>query len=162
MEQIHSDAPLFALTNDRCEIRIRGRKDAPFNPDGIIEEGRRTMLMFPRDDAAVLTKELIAKDPRPITLVVPDGNWRQASKMAQREPSFARMEHVILPDMGPSRYRLRNEPKPGGLATFEAISRALRLIEGEEVYQQLDALFTAMVERTLLTRGRPEPATPIR
>jgi DTW domain-containing protein YfiP len=120
------------------------------------------MLMFPREDAKELTQELILTDPRPITLVVPDGNWRQAAKMAQREPAFRELERVILPDMGPSRYRLRNEPKPGGLATFEAIARALRLIEGEEIYEQLDALFTKMVERTLITRGRPEALLPTR
>ncbi len=73
--------------------------------------------------------------------------------MTQREPVLKGLTKVILPDMGPTRYRLRNEPKAGGLATFEAIARALRILEGEKVYQALDVLFTAMVERTLATRG---------
>ena len=99
--------------------------------------------------------ELVAESPEPITLVVPDGSWRQAAKSTQREPALKSLPRVTLPDMGPTRYRLRHEPKSGGLGTFEAIARALRIIEGEEVYAALDKLFTTMVERTLATRGQP-------
>ena len=101
-----------------------------------------------------LPLELIAESPEPITLVVPDGSWRQAAKSTQREPTLKSLPRVTLPDMGPTRYRLRHEPKSGGLGTFEAIARALRIIEGEEVYAALDQLFTTMVERTLATRGQ--------
>ena len=57
--------------------------------------------------------------------------------------------------MGPTQYQLRNEPKTGGLGTFEAMARALRIIEGEAPYQALNTLFLTMVERTLATRGQP-------
>jgi DTW domain-containing protein YfiP len=147
-------APLFALAAPNCEIRIRGLKEKPFTPEGIVVPDRRCLLLYPSEDARVLSPELIAEDPRPITLVVPDGNWRQAAKIAQREPVLQELERVILPDMGPTRYRLRTEPKHGGLATFEAIARALKMIEGEEVYTALNTVFTEMVERTLATRGR--------
>jgi DTW domain-containing protein YfiP len=146
-------APLFALAAPSCEIRLRGRKEAPFDAEGIILPERRTLLLYPSEDAEELSPSLIAEDPRPITLVVPDGSWRQASKIAQREPTLQNLSQVVLPDMGPSRYRLRNEPKEGGLSTFEAMARALRVLEGEAIYQRLDTLFTTMVERTLSTRG---------
>jgi len=146
-------APLFALVASNCEIRLRGRKDRPFDTDGIVVPERQTLVLYPAEDAKVLSRELIAQDTRPITLVVPDGNWRQAAKSVKREPVLRRLTTVVLPDMGPTCYRLRHEPKEGGLGTFEAISRALRIIEGEEVYQKLDALFKVMVDRTLATRG---------
>lgn len=148
-----STARLFGLTTENSEIRIRGDKDISFTTDGIVTAERRALYLFPSENARVLGAELLAEDPRPITLIVPDGSWRQASKMAIREEALVPLEKVALPDMGPTRYRLRSEPKVGGLSTFEAIARALRLIEGEEVYQSLDELFTKMVERTLTTRG---------
>jgi len=146
-------APLFALAAPNAEIRLRGRPDQPFDASGIVSPQRRTLLLYPSDGAAVLTPELIAQDPRPITLVVPDGSWRQAAKATQREPVLENLPRVVLPDMGPTRYRLRNEPKQGGLGTFEAIARALKILEGDAVYEVLDMLFTTMVERTLSTRG---------
>ena len=151
-------APLFSLATSDCEIRLRGLKDQPFCSDGIVTPERRTLLLYPSDDAQLLTTSLIAEDPRPITLVVPDGSWRQAAKSTQREPVLQNLPRITLPAMGPTRYRLRNEPKVGGLGTFEAIARALRIVEGEEVYQALNKLFTIMVERTLATRGQhPNP-----
>jgi len=148
-------APLFTLTAPNAEIRLRGRKDEPFSADGIVTPNRRALLLYPSDEAQILTPELVAESPEPITLVVPDGSWRQAAKSTQREPTLKSLPRVTLPDMGPTRYRLRHEPKSGGLGTFEAIARALRIIEGEEVYAALDQLFTTMVERTLATRGQP-------
>ncbi len=146
-------APLFARTTPHCSIRLRGQKDAPLDTSGIVMPQRRTLLLYPGENASLLSPALVAQDPKPITLVVPDGSWRQAAKIVQREPTFADLEQVVLPDMGPSLYQLRNEPKEGGLATFEAIARALRIIEGEEIYADLVRLFTTMVERTLATRG---------
>jgi DTW domain-containing protein YfiP len=153
-----ASAPLFALAASNSEIRLRGRKDVAFDAGGIVTPDRQTLLLYPSEDAQVLSPALVERDPRQVTLVVPDGNWRQAAKMTQREPVLKGLTKVSLPDMGPTRYRLRNEPKEGGLATFEAIARALRILEGEKVYQTLDVLFTAMVERTLATRGRVWPS----
>jgi DTW domain-containing protein YfiP len=149
-----ASAPLLTLAVPNAEIRLRGSKDAPFNDKGIVVPDRRTWLLYPGDNATVLSPDLVQEDPRPVTLVVPDGSWRQASKVSQREPSLAVVPQIVLPDMGPSTYRLRNEPKEGGLSTFEAIARALRILEGEAVYEALDTLFGTMVERTLATRRR--------
>jgi DTW domain-containing protein len=118
---------------------------------------RRVMLLFPREDAQVLTRELLAQDPRPVTLLVPDGNWRQASRASRRIPGVAQAECVVLAAGAPTRYRLRHEPKVGGLATFEAIARALGVLESAAVQQQLEALFERMVVTTLGTRGQPVP-----
>ena len=147
-----ASAPLFTLAAPNSEIRLRGRKDMPFDDKGIVVPDRRTWLLYPGENATVLSPDLVQEDPRPVTLVVPDGSWRQASKVGQREPVLAGVSQIVLPDMGPSSYRLRNEPKEGGLSTFEAIARALRILEGEAVYTVLEDLFQTMVERTLATR----------
>jgi DTW domain-containing protein YfiP len=149
-----STARLFALAYSNCEIRIRGEKESPFEPDGVLQADKQNLLLFPSEDAQILSSDLVAKDPRPVNLIVPDGSWRQANKMGQREPILRNLPRVVLPDMGPSRYKLRNEPQPGGLATFEAMARAIRILENEDAYLTLQKLFETMVERTLATRGR--------
>ena len=65
-----------------------------------------------------------------------------------------------LPDGPPSRYHLRREVRPGGLATFEAIARALGLLHGAEVAARLMVPFDAMVAGTLISRGRRDVITP--
>ena len=145
-------APLMALAVPSCEIRLRGEHKETFDASGLDDPDRRTLLLFPSDDAEVLTPEMVARDPRPVTLVVPDGNWGQASRAVRREPSLRALPRVILPDLGETRYRLRSEPREQGLATYEAISRALGVLEGLGLQADLDQLFDAMVESTLSTR----------
>ncbi|MCC6998050.1 MAG: DTW domain-containing protein, partial [Deltaproteobacteria bacterium] len=62
-----------------------------------------------------------------------------------------------LPLGAPSAYRLRREPKVGGLATFEAIARALGILESPAVEATLTALLERMVTATLRTRGAAPP-----
>lgn len=142
---------LALLALDDCRLHIRGLLDQPADLSGISEPGRRLWLLFPREDAVVLTPELVDGDPRPVTLIVPDGTWGQTRRAVRREPDLAAATAVVLPPGRPSRYRLRREPLPGGLATAEAIARALGVIEGAEVQSQLEDLFETMVERTLQT-----------
>src|SRR5271155_4889676 len=44
--------------------------------------GSRLVLLFPHDDAIPI--ERLAPSREPVTLVVPDGTWRQASKVRRR------------------------------------------------------------------------------
>ena len=106
------------------------------------------------DEADLLTPELLATDPRPITLLVPDGNWNQARKVALREPDLAGARRVRLPPGGPSRYLLRGHPDPQRVSTFESVARALGIIEGPELQAELEQIFDVFVERSLLTRGK--------
>lgn len=147
---------LRALANG--ELHVHGARDAALDLTSLHGQGRRVLLLFPSDDARPLTPELLAADRRPVTLVVPDGNWRQASRAAKRIPGLEQAERVALVEGAPSRYRLRREPREGGLATFEAIARALGILESAEVQARLEDLFSLMVERTLDTRGRAPTA----
>lgn len=147
-----STARLAALTLPQCEIRIRGLKDEPLNTEGIIESDRQTLFLFPSEDALPLNEVIQKNGSKNITLIVPDGSWRQAAKVAKREAFLKDIPRVFLPAGLESGYKLRREPKLGGLATVEAIARALTLIEGENIGRPLEDLFTTMVNRTLLTR----------
>ena len=133
------------LAGSRIVVRGRpGQPTPPFVPD----PAAPPLLLFPGEDARVLEPA-----SGPVTLIVPDGNWRQASKMRHRVAGLKEVPCVRLPDGPPSSYRLRHEPVAGGLATMEAIARALAILDGPEVAAALERVFKAMVERTLWARG---------
>ena len=105
-------------------------------------------LLFPYPEAIPIT----TIDP-PRSLIVPDGTWRQASKMRQRVTGLKDIPCVALPPDVPSEYRLRSEAHPHGLATIEAIARALGVLEGAVARRALERALKIMVERTLWARG---------
>ena len=137
-------------------VIVRGDKHDP-QDDVAWDEGTRPLFLFPHEDAVPLaTLATVAGDDRPVTLIVPDGNWRQASKVRNRVPGLRALPCVSLPVGEPSVYRLRSEAHPFGLATVEAIARSLRLLEGDagpEIERALLLVFRTMVERTLWSRG---------
>ena len=144
--------PLALRILVNSELRVHGHQESPVDLTDLHTGDRRVLALYPSDDARPLDAAFVRADPRPITLVVPDGSWRQASKAARRIPGFDAAERVTLPAGPPSRYRLRREPKDGGLATFEAIARVLGIVESAELQAQLEAAFERMVEETLATR----------
>ena len=120
-----------------------------------IDPGEQPLLLFPATDAVPITA--FQNTDQPVVLIVPDGTWRQATKMRRRIPGLAAIPCVMLPEAAPTEYRLRSEHHPGGLATFEAIARALRVLENEAgpaIEASMMALFHVMVARTLWLRGR--------
>jgi DTW domain-containing protein YfiP len=153
-------ARLASLVLPDCEIRIRGLIGQPFDPSGILEESRQPLFLYPSEDATPLSREFAASFGKPFTLIVPDGSWRQASKVAKREPFLKDVPRVTLPHTGASNYELRREPKEEGLATFEAIARALGFLEETRVQEPLEALFGLMVSRTLDSRAGIFPPKP--
>lgn len=140
------------------EVVVRGRRESQVEPLPI-PEGTMPVLLYPAEDAVPLV-DLAPTLPsdRPITLIVPDGNWRQASKVRHRVPGLREVACVTLPasESKPSVYRLRSEAHAHGLATIEAIARALGVLEGPHVEAALETPFRAMVERTLWARGDME------
>ncbi len=142
---------LEALPNS--ELRIHGHREHPLDLSDLDTPERRTLILYPGDDAPVLTRELLEEDRRPVTLVVPDGTWRQASRMGRRLPGLEHARMVRLPEGPPTRWGIRRECHPQGVATFEAIARALGIIESPAVQAGLEELFDLMVQRTLRARG---------
>ena len=142
----------MALVNS--ELSVIGQPDAPLGLEQLIAPGENAALLYPGPDAIELNEKTVRELPRPLTLIVPDGTWRQARRIAHRVESVPGVLRVKLPPGEPSTYRLRHSPHEGHLATFEAISRTMGLLEGAELQRQLDELFLMMVERRLWSRGQ--------
>lgn len=142
---------LEALPN--AELRIHGHQERPLDLSDLDTPERRTLLLYPGDDVPVLSRSFLDQDGRPVTLVVPDGTWRQAARMGRRLPGLGHAEMVRLPEGTPTEWGIRREHHPQGLATFEAIARALGIIESPAVQSGMEGLFRLMVQRTLRARG---------
>lgn len=145
---------LAARCVERGRVEIFGKRGQALEEPSV-GDGELPLLMFPDEDAAPIAR--YAASERPIALFVPDGNWRQASKVRRRVPGYGAMPCVTLPEAGPTAYRLRAEPREGGLATLEAIARALGILEGDagpQTERAMLAVFRVMVERTLWFRGK--------
>ncbi len=149
-------AQLAAQILPTCRIHLRGLTHQPLETHRFLSDLKHTLFLYPSDDSQELTPEIASRFGPDLTLIVPDGSWRQASKVAKREESLNQIPHVHLTSDFPTQYHLRREPKEGGLATFEAIARALGVIEGPEVRLKLEAIFKQFVERTLKSRGIPQ------
>lgn len=143
----------LALTNSLVKVR----RD-PINyleTAHLINPERENLVLFPSDDAQELTPRFVKKLKRPVTLFVPDGSWRQASKMICRDPALRALPRVVVPAGGaPSVYRLRAETREEGMATFEAMARALGAFEGDGVRDELERAFRVFTDRLLWARGR--------
>ena len=139
---------LRALVNS--ELRIRGQS---IGVSDLLSSDYRSLLYYPSADAVELTSELVAVDPRPIQLIVPDGTWRQARKIHSRHPELKGVLRVKISTPNDSTYQLRAQSRPEGMATLLAVAAALRIIEGEAVALELMQLYQARVARTLGARG---------
>jgi DTW domain-containing protein YfiP len=142
---------LAALSNS--EHHLVGVPGAPLDLSHLHRGGRRVCVLFPAEDARPLDAVFVQKDARPVTLAVPDGNWGQASRIVRRVPGLAEAERVTLPPGPPTRWGLRRETREGGLATYEAIARALGILESKRVEEHMLRFFDRMVSSTFATRG---------
>jgi hypothetical protein len=106
----------------------------------------QTALLYPAPGARDLATLPAADHPRHLALL--DGTWFHAKKIYDAHRWLHALPHVSLTPNGPSRYRLRREPKERYVATVEAIVYALRLLEPET--PGIDGLlrsFTRMIDR---------------
>jgi len=140
-----------ALANS--EVRVRGEGNHMLDLKDLLNPRFRTFLLFPAADAVELDGALASQDRTPIQLIVPDGTWRQASKMYARQPELKRVPRVKIGAPAPAIFQLRAQSRPEGMATLQAIAAALGVIEGDAVRAQLMNLYQAKIERALLGRG---------
>ena len=139
------------------EIRYRGERDGtPLSLDGLLNDTQETWMLHLSPGSEELNPALVARTKKPVRLLVPDGTWSQASRLgsllARQLPGA---KHVRLSaGLKPSEYKLRNEHHPDGMATFEAIARALGVLEGAEVQEKMETIFRIMNDRVLYSRGK--------
>lgn len=147
---------LQSLTNS--EMRVRGEKDkGPLDLTDLLVPSYRSILFYPSEDSKELTVEFVNQSPLPIQLIVPDGNWRQASKVASRHPELKNIERVKISEKNTATQHLRVEHFEEGMSTLEAIAKALGIIEGSEVKEALLKLYQLKLSRTLKGRGIRTP-----
>jgi DTW domain-containing protein YfiP len=142
---------LRALVN--CELRIRGEGREMLDLSDLLSPQYRTLLFFPCPDAVELDRQLVCQDPRPIQLIVPDGTWRQARKIHSRHQELKDIPRVKISTPNDSTFQLRAQSRLEGMATLQAIARALGVIEGDLVASQLMKLYRARLDRTMMARG---------
>ncbi|MCC6807358.1 MAG: DTW domain-containing protein [Deltaproteobacteria bacterium] len=144
---------LASLALTGSEWRVRGVKDAPMSSAGFVVPERRSLVLYPRDDARVLDAALVAEDPRPVTLIVPDANWNQAARIVRREAVLAALPRVVLARVAAAPLQVRQNSRADGVSTIEAIAHALAILGDAHATEPLLALHRMFVERTLAARG---------
>lgn len=148
-------ANLATLVLPNCQISMRGLPDKPFSVESLnLSPDETPLYLFPHEDAVELTPEFIeAHKEKKFHLIVPDGTWSQAVKCYRREPALAGIQCVKLPPGEPGRYRLRKSSDENRLSTYEAIARALEILENSsELRKEMEVVFDTMVESVI--RGR--------
>lgn len=120
--------------------------------EGYLEQpGYRVGLLFPGEDAQQLSA--YQAEQLPWLLVVPDGTWRKARRILYCNPLLATLPRVTLPSGLSSRYRLRKAPDAQALATVEAVSYALDLLEPDKDFSPLLRPFDALIEGQIQAMG---------
>jgi len=67
------------------DMRFRGRRDQiPLNTDGMIPKDTQPYILFPANNAPPLTQNFINNVKKPMTLIIPDGKWRQSVKILKK------------------------------------------------------------------------------
>lgn len=137
------------------EMRVRGEKGkGPLDLSDLLTPNYRTLLFFPSDEARELTPNLVNEISLPIQLIVPDGNWRQASKVSIRHPELKNVERVKISTPNTADKHIRAEHFEEGMSTLQAIAHAFAAVEGFDVGQKLNSLYQEKLTRTLRARGQ--------
>ena len=103
-------------------------------------------LLFPEGEPTTTVPS-----PPPRQLVVLDATWSQARRMYRKLGALRGLPILRLPDEPMPAARLRESPGPGRVSTIEAIARALRMLEGDDVATPLERLFETAVDRARST-----------
>jgi len=148
-----SDVPIntariaeLALSNATLHVGLDFARDASLSA-ALSDPAAPPVLLYPSDHAKDLAREA---PPGPVTLVVIDGTWWQASKLFKLNPFLQALPRYGLSPSAESRYRIRREPAAHCLSTIEALESALSLLEKRPGgFPELLKPFDAMVETQL-------------
>ena len=146
-------ARLLALAVRGATLVGHGGWEPPADLASHVPAGATPVVLFPGRGARTLTPELGAALPSPLALVVPDGNWKQAGRMVKRLPLLAGAVKVALPARSFEGSALRRN-RPGRMSTYEAVTQALGILEGEAVAGPLLDFYRRATDRMLLVRGK--------
>ena len=145
---------LAGLAIPQCSVQNYGGRGDTFDTTALL--GPQTFLLFPslktptveEPPSLPLTRELGVR-----TLVVLDSTWSQARKLVRRIAPLRGMPRVHVQPSSPEPRRLRRPPFPGGMGTFEAIARAVEVLDGPKAAATLMALHSRFVTHALAQSG---------
>lgn len=140
-----------ALVNS--EVFVRGLMHKPLDLSSHLTDNYRHVLFYPSEDAEALDAAFVRQSSVPINLIVPDGNWRQASKVHYRHHELKDLPRVMIKSKNLETHHLRAETTEFGMATLQAIAYAFEFLENEVVKDQLLELYKLKLSRTLKGRG---------
>ena len=120
-------------TLPNCEIVLRGLEGQTINWDNIIKKDEDTFILYPSPNSIEATPTNLlneGKKGQKIHILVPDGSWKQASKVYKRESALKNIQCIKLPEKNyQSHYFLRRAPKENYLCTYEAMSKVVEELE---------------------------------
>lgn len=155
-----NSARLLPMMIPHCEIHRRGGK-VRFDAEKILAKAPTPLFLFPDEGARELNAGFLRDFPGPHTLIVPDGTWSQVRRVHRREVFLNDIPTVKLTEADvvaePTIYSLRHTDHPYALSTFEAVARALGVLEGKSVERELMKVFRLFVDRSLWMRGLAVP-----
>jgi len=136
------------------QMRVRGEIGKPTDLSDLISDEYQSLLFYPSEGAVELNQDLLKTFKKPIHLLVPDGSWRQASKVHTRHKELSSVPRVMIKDLNLATQHLRRESSQEGMSTLEAIAKAMKVIEGEKVYDALFKIYQLKLKNTLIGRGQ--------
>jgi DTW domain-containing protein len=146
-----------------AEVRLHGSPKRRVSSSGIVSGAASTLVLYPGLGASALTPDYVAALPRPLTLLIPDGNWNQTQHMMRRLPLLSRARPVRLPGSAFEWPGLRRNSCVGRMSTFEAIAQALGILEDPDTQTNLLDFFQYFLTRaTHNSRRSPRHPSNIR
>jgi len=117
--------------------------------------GDRTDLSFLEDDGLLAPDTCLLwpdgpdrrPDVIPRRIVVLDATWHQARRLFRQIPLLQGMPRLVLPLPAQTRRRLRDQRRPDGMSTLEAVAAAVAVLEGAETARPLEELYDEVVRR---------------
>lgn len=119
---------------------------------------RYPVLVFPAGEGRLVHTERpsLAAGQR-LTLILLDGTWKQAGKMARASPWLAHLPLMCLADPCQGSYAVRQAIRDGQLATAEAAAELLIVCGEQKAGEALRDYFAVFNEHCLATRGSRVP-----
>lgn len=162
-----STARLIPLSIPSARVQIRGLSKGFTHPylDYLAKRGRdeamiftgtyQKLALFPSREALDIGEFKDEWNQGKLELLIPDGNWNQASRMVHREKIFEGSIPVRLNSKSKGNYLFRTQVEDGRFSTFESLIRSLEILEGGDAILPLWDFLGEMHGRYVRTRNRP-------
>lgn len=111
------------------------------------------VLVFPGEHNPVIDHLSSLPSNKRLLLIALDGTWKQARKIYLQSPWLHALPIVHLQVDTSSQYQLRQAPGSNQLATVEAVSQTLALLQNTQTATALERYFTAFTQHYLAMRS---------